>query len=100
MPARGQYDRSLAPAARWAEHRAELVQAAADEIVEAGATVITVDRVVRRASRGRNTFYAHFRDVEQVLRAVEASVLSRVSAAVDAHLLERDAGDRCRALAN
>jgi AcrR family transcriptional regulator len=62
---------------------------------------LTVDRVVKRASRGRNTFYAHFRDVDQVLRAVESSVLSRVAAAVELRLADAlNAEERLSALAN
>jgi len=56
--------------------------------------------VTRRAGRGRNTFYAHFRDVDQVLRAVESSVLSRVAAAVEVARVEQtEVAERLAALA-
>lgn len=72
-------------AERWAEHRSRLIRAAADAF--AAGERLTVDSVRARAGAGRNTVYAHFPDIDQLLRAVQSTAVSavtkRVSMAID-----------------
>jgi len=62
---------------RWAEHRSRLIRAAADAF--AAGERLTVDSVRARAGAGRNTVYAHFPDIDQLLRAVQSTAVSAVS---------------------
>ncbi len=86
MPSRGRYDRHQSKAERWAEHRNQLIHAAADCF--AAGEKLTVDSVRARAVAGRNTIYAHFPDLDQLLRAVQSAAVAlvsrRVSLALDA----------------
>ena len=65
---RGQWDRSLTPELRHAEHRRALL-AALDEAAAAPGRTLTVEHVLQRAQVGRNTFYRHFPDLETAIRA-------------------------------
>jgi AcrR family transcriptional regulator len=69
---------------RWADHRARLIRAAADAF--AAGERLTVDAVRARAGAGRNTVYAHFPDIDQLLRAVQSSAVSSVTRRVAAAL--------------
>jgi AcrR family transcriptional regulator len=84
---RGQYDRGLGAAERWARHRAELVRATAAAAVEPETGALSVDAVVRRAGKGRNTFYAHFSGLGEAVRAVDSTVAHAVGQRVDAALV-------------
>jgi AcrR family transcriptional regulator len=64
-------------AERWAEHRLRLIHAAADAF--AAGERLTVDTVRARAGAGRNTVYAHFPDIDQLLRAVQSAAVSAVT---------------------
>lgn len=72
-------------AERWADHRTRLIRAAADAF--AAGERLTVDAVRARAGAGRNTVYAHFPDIDQLLRAVQSTAVSavtkRATAAID-----------------
>ena len=83
MAPRGRYERRLSPAERWAAHRAALIRATAEAMAEHERATWSVDQVIRRAEKGRNTFYAHFRGLEQATRAVESSAVSLISARVE-----------------
>lgn len=84
MAPRGQYQRGLSQAERWALHRSALIRATAEVLSERA--TLNVDSVVKRAGKGRNTFYAHFANLEQATRAVESSAAMLVAARVDAAL--------------
>jgi AcrR family transcriptional regulator len=85
-PARGRYDRSVRGSERAVRQRERLVRAAVLVLDRYGATGVTVTRVIGRARMGRNTFYAHFdnvpdllgevreRGLDELLRAVEGAV--------------------------
>jgi AcrR family transcriptional regulator len=81
---RGQYQRGLTQAERWALHRSELIRATAELINER--TSLNVQNIVRRAGKGRNTFYAHFASLEQATRAAESSAAMLVAGRVEAAL--------------
>jgi AcrR family transcriptional regulator len=81
---RGLYQRGLSPAERWALHRSELIRATAEVINDR--TALNVQNIVRRAGKGRNTFYAHFASLEQATRAVESSAALMVAGRVDTAL--------------
>jgi len=73
-PGRGGYDRSLSPSVRAQLQRERLVRAAVDVILDGGLSRLTVEHVVKSAGLGRNTFYGHFENTEQILvAAVERS---------------------------
>lgn len=99
-PGRGQYDRQLSPAARAAHQRAALLRATSELLTRLAPGELSVARIVEQAGAGRNSFYLHFRDVEQAVRAVEAAVIRAASRDVDAALgRARAPGERLRALA-
>lgn len=81
MAPRGLYQRGLSQAERWALHRSELIRATAEVINERAA--LNVQNIVRRAGKGRNTFYAHFASLEQATRAVESSAAMMVAGRVE-----------------
>lgn len=80
MARRGQYQRGLSQAERWALHRSELILATAEVMNERAS--VNVQNIVRRAGKGRNTFYAHFASLEQATRAVESSAATLVAGRV------------------
>ncbi len=69
-PGPGKYDRSRSAAERRREQRTRLLVAAAQVLAEQGLAGTTVDRIVRRVSMSRRTFYEHFRDVSHALLEV------------------------------
>jgi AcrR family transcriptional regulator len=77
-PPRGRYDRRKAPAQRQAEHTARLVAAAVSAVSSRGRAQVTVSDLVHRARVGRNTFYAHFRDLDVALARAEDQALEVV----------------------
>jgi AcrR family transcriptional regulator len=88
MAPRGRYERRLSPAERWAAHRAALIRATAEAMSAHDPSAWNVDWVVRRAQKGKNTFYEHFRSMEQATRAVESSASSLIGAHVESRLRE------------
>ncbi len=84
MAPRGLYQRGLSQAERWALHRSELIRATAEVLNER--TALNVQNIVRRAGKGRNTFYAHFASLEQATRAVESSAAMMVAGRVEGAL--------------
>lgn len=64
---RGRYDRSLSSAARRADQRTKLLDAATLVIAAKGFTDTTVEAIVERAGMSRRTFYEHFDDLRDVL---------------------------------
>lgn len=84
MAPRGRYQRGLSQAERWALHRSELIRATAEVLNERAA--LNVQNIVRRAGKGRNTFYAHFASLEQATRAVESSAAMMVAGRVEGAL--------------
>jgi len=84
MAPRGLYQRGLSQAERWALHRSELIRATAEMLNERQTP--SVQSIVRRAGKGRNTFYAHFAGLEQATRAVESSAALLVAGRVDGAL--------------
>ncbi|MBK8999479.1 MAG: TetR family transcriptional regulator [Myxococcales bacterium] len=84
MAPRGLYQRGLSQAERWALHRSELIRATAEVLNERAA--LNVQNIVRRAGKGRNTFYAHFASLEQATRAVESSAAMMVAGRVEGAL--------------
>lgn len=84
MAPRGRYQRGLSQAERWALHRSELIRATAEVLNER--TALNVQNIVRRAGKGRNTFYAHFASLEQATRAVESCAAMMVAGRVEGAL--------------
>jgi AcrR family transcriptional regulator len=68
---------------RKAETRARLLTAAAEVIAEAGVDGATISAVTARADVGLGTFYLHFVDKDDVVRAVGEALLARVADAAD-----------------
>lgn len=99
-PGRGRYDRSLSRVERQAAQRRRLVAAAALALEEIGAANLTVTDVVRRAKMGRNTFYAHFDNLDDVVGEVREQAIDALLAPVlDAIERARTPVERLRALA-
>ena len=71
MAPRGLYQRGLSQAERWALHRSQLIRATAEIINQRQSP--SVQSVVQLAGKGRNTFYAHFANLEQATRAAASS---------------------------
>lgn len=67
VSARGRYDRRATPAERARRQRDRILRATAKLVLERGAESLTVDRVIRSARVGRNTFYSQFEDVSDLL---------------------------------
>jgi AcrR family transcriptional regulator len=86
MSARGRYDRQLGPAQRWAQHRTELIRATAACMNELPAPELSVEHIVKRAEKGRNTFYAHFSGLGEATRAVESTALRSIQQHADTAL--------------
>jgi AcrR family transcriptional regulator len=87
---RGRYDRSLSAADRAERQRAHLIEAGAAALDEVGGAELTVDHVVGRARMGRNTFYAHFDGLSDLMGGVREHALEQLLSEVD------DAVARCR----
>ena len=84
MAPRGLYQRGLSQAERWALHRSQLIRATAETLNQRRSA--HVPRAVQLAGKGRNTFYAHFANLEQATRAVESSAATLVAGRVEAGL--------------
>lgn len=82
MAPRGLYQRGLTQAERWALHRSELIRATAEMINQRQTP--SVQSIVQLSGKGRNTFYAHFANLEQATRAVESSAATLVAGRVEA----------------
>ena len=82
-PARGCYDRRLTPQERALEQRARLIDATAQVLVTGTPSVHAISAI---SQTGRNTFYAHFRDVAQAVDAVVQSVVERLHAEAERSL--------------
>jgi AcrR family transcriptional regulator len=67
---RGKYDRSLTAAARQADQRTQLLDAATSVIAAKGFGATTVEAIVARAGMSRRTYYEHFTDVRDVLAQI------------------------------
>lgn len=67
---RGKYDRSLTAAARQADQRTKLLDAATSVIAARGFGETTVEAIVARAGMSRRTYYEHFTDVRDVLAQI------------------------------
>jgi AcrR family transcriptional regulator len=88
-PPRGCYDRQLSHAQRQAEHRDRLLQATAAAVERAVASEQpSVGAIVAAAGTGRNTFYAHFRDVGAAEQAVLARLIGELNERVERHVIE------------
>ncbi len=75
---RGRYDRTKTPEERHAEQKTRLLDAARDVLAESGWAAATVDAILKKAELSRATFYAHFRELDDVL--LEAYQRATVSA--------------------
>lgn len=85
---RGRYDRSKSPEERQREQYDRLLDAARDLLAEHGWGKVTVDMILKLSTLSRATFYAHFKDIEDVLnhayvRASERAVRIVAGEAVD-----------------
>jgi AcrR family transcriptional regulator len=69
-PGRGKYDRSMTAAARQADQRAKLLDAATSVIASKGFAETTVEAIVARAGMSRRTYYEHFSDTRDVLAQI------------------------------
>lgn len=61
---------------------------------------VTVTDVLSRAEVGRNTFYVHFRDVDDVLHAAEGEALSMILVSLSRAHGERTPVERLRRMAD
>ena len=85
---RGRYDRSKSPEERQREQYDRLLDATRDLLTEHGWGKVTVDMILKLSTLSRATFYAHFKDIEDVLnhayvRASERAVRIVTGEAVD-----------------
>lgn len=55
---------------------------------EKSAGDITVKELVAHANVNRSTFYLHYTDIDQMLASVEAELLERIEASVQAHPID------------
>ena len=99
MSRRGNWDRAASASDRAIVHREAMTRAAARALFEVGRRA-TVSDVVDRAGVGRNTLYAHFRDLDEVLRASEADALAMGSRAFVPPTDARTPIERLRAIAS
>lgn len=92
---RGKYDRSLTAAARQADQRTKLLDAATSVIAAKGFGETTVEAIVERAGMSRRTYYEHFSDVRDVLSQIydraAAISLTMVQSSARAHSEPLDA---------
>lgn len=92
---RGKYDRAQPAKARRAQQRDALLDAATTVFAKSGFARASVAAIVKRAGMSRRTFYAHFRDLRDVLHRVHdraanlAFTLISQQLAQVAHPLER-----------
>ena len=68
--------------------RALLRQGLAELMQEKNAGDITVKELVAHANVNRSTFYLHYTDIDQMLASVEAELLERIEASVQAHPID------------
>lgn len=68
--------------------RALLRQGLAELMQEKSAGDITVKELVAHANVNRSTFYLHYTDIDQMLASVEAELLERIEASVQAHPID------------
>ena len=66
--------------------RALLRQGLAELMQEKNAGDITVKELVAHANVNRSTFYLHYTDIDQMLASVEAELLERIEASVQAQI--------------
>jgi AcrR family transcriptional regulator len=64
--------------------RESIRRAYAELIHEKGTTNLTVKELVERADVNRSTFYAHYQDIDAVLREIEEDVVKKMFAFLDA----------------
>ena len=64
--------------------RESIRRAYAELIHEKGTTNVTVKELVERADVNRSTFYAHYQDIDAVLREIEEDVVQKMFAFLDA----------------
>jgi len=64
--------------------RESIRRAYAELIHEKGTTNLTVKELVERADVNRSTFYAHYQDINAVLREIEEDVVQKMFAFLDA----------------
>jgi AcrR family transcriptional regulator len=74
---RGAYDRRLTASERARIQRQNLLHTAHELILRSGLPRLTVEQVVREAGMGRNTFYSHFENSDELLAAVLKDAASR-----------------------
>ena len=97
---RGRYDRAQSRSERAATQRRRLFEAAAAALERHGALALTVDRVLEGAPMGRNTFYEHFSDVNELVTALVSHAEDEIFSAVDARgAVARTPREGLRALA-
>lgn len=97
---RGRYDRRLTRAERALRQRARLVHAARRALDEAPDEPVTVSRIVGASRSGRNTFYEHFDDAEQVVSEVVRASATAIADAMEVAVSRaRTPVERVRALA-
>lgn len=60
----------------------------AELMQEKNAGDITVKELVAHANVNRSTFYLHYNDIDQMLASVEAELLERIEASVQAHPID------------
>jgi AcrR family transcriptional regulator len=88
-PPRGCYDRQLTPEQRVAEHRERLLLATAVAVERAPPNESpSVAEIGSGAGAGRNTFYSHFRDVNDAEQAVLGRVITQLNERVERHVIE------------
>lgn len=68
--------------------RALLRQGLAELMQEKNAGDITVKELVAHANVNRSTFYLHYTDIDQMLASIEAELLERIEASVQAHPID------------
>jgi AcrR family transcriptional regulator len=92
------HDRSPRPAsgraARAAERRAAIIEAAMDEFIARGYAATRLDDVARRAGVAKGTIYLHFKDkesmFEELIRTAIVPLISRIAAPAPAGGSVRD----------
>jgi AcrR family transcriptional regulator len=88
-PPRGCYDRQLTPEQRAAAHRDRLLRATAAAVEHVGTRERpSVGVITSAAGTGRNTFYAHFRDVDAAEQAVLSRLLLELNERFEQHVSE------------
>jgi AcrR family transcriptional regulator len=84
---RGRYDRGESLSERAANQRLRILWATLELLDERGAVGLTVEPIIAKARVGRNTFYAHFDNMADLLGGAREFALDRLFDRLDA--LER-----------